>query len=145
MVYTDLTRKAAKIACSAHHGQTDKGGMPYILHPVHLAEQMEDEVSCCAALLHDVAEDTSVTLEALAEEFPREVMEVLQLLTHRPGVPYCDYVRSIRSHPIALKIKLADIAHNCDQSRLAQSGLSGDQLACLRQKYAEALQILTGE
>ena len=67
MIYTPLTMKAMKIAYDAHHGQVDKSGVPYIFHPCHLAEQMTDEVSTCVALLHDVAEDTDVTLEQLAQ------------------------------------------------------------------------------
>ena len=79
MIYTPLTNKAMKIAYRAHHGQKDYNGIPYIFHPIHLAESMDDEISCCAALLHDVVEDTSVTMEFLAREFPREVIDVLKL------------------------------------------------------------------
>ena len=99
MIYTELTNKALKIAYAAHHGQVDYNGIPYIFHPVHLAEEMEDEVSCCAALLHDVVEDTSVTMEELAKEFPEEVIARLRLLTHEKGVPYLDYVRASRQIP----------------------------------------------
>ena len=53
MIYTELTKKAMKIAYDAHHGQLDKGGLPYVFHPWHLAEQMDDEISTIAALLHD--------------------------------------------------------------------------------------------
>ena len=66
MIYTEWTKKAMKLAYKAHHGQVDKGGMPYVFHPFHLAEQMDDEISTVAALLHDVVEDTDWTLEALA-------------------------------------------------------------------------------
>ena len=71
MIYTPMTRKAMTIAYRAHHGQTDKAGLPYIHHPLHLAEQMDDEITCTVALLHDTVEDTAVTLEDLAREFPR--------------------------------------------------------------------------
>lgn len=141
MIYTSLTAKAMKIAYTAHHGQVDKGGMPYIFHPMHLAEQMDDEVSCCAALLHDVAEDTDVTLEDLAKEFPKEVIDVLRLLTHAEDVPYFDYVRSVKENPIAVKIKLADIAHNSDQTRCP--GLTDAQRQYFRDKYKRAKEILT--
>ena len=141
MIYTQLTAKAMKIAYEAHHGQVDKGGIPYIFHPYHLAEAMEDEISCCAALLHDVVEDTHITLEDLAKEFPDEVIRILKLLTHPKEVPYLEYVRAIRSHPVAVKIKLADIAHNSDQSRCPN--LTEAQLAYFQEKYAAALKILT--
>lgn len=70
-----------------------KGGLPYVFHPWHLAEQMDDEISTIAALLHDVVEDTDWTLEQLeAEGFPPESMEALGLLTHPEGQPYMEYV-----------------------------------------------------
>ena len=135
MIYTELTNKAMKIAYAAHHGQTDYNGIPYIYHPIHLAEQMEDEVSCCAALLHDVVEDTNVTMEDLEKEFPEEVIAVLRLLTHEKDVPYFDYVRNIKSNPVAVKIKLADIAHNSDQTRCVGSDLTEERLAYWRDRW----------
>lgn len=142
MIYTPLTNKAMKIAYAAHHGQADKAGLPYIFHPIHLAEQMEDEISCCAALLHDVAEDTDVTMEELAKEFPEAVIDILKLLTHEEGVPYFDYVRAIRANPIAAKIKLADIAHNSDQTRIAGTDMPEEIRAYFRNKYQKAKAIL---
>ena len=131
-----------KIAYAAHHGQADYNGIPYIFHPIHLAESMEDEISCCAALLHDVVEDTSVTMEELAKEFPQEVIEVLQLLTHDDSTDYFDYVRAIKEHPIARKVKLADLAHNSDQSRCVGSDLTEEKLARWKAKYDRAKAIL---
>ena len=142
MIYTELTNKAMKIAYAAHHGQADYNGIPYIFHPIHLAESMEDEISCCAALLHDVVEDTSVTMEELAKEFPQEVIEVLQLLTHDDSTDYFDYVRAIKEHPIARKVKLADLAHNSDQSRCVGSDLTEEKLARWKAKYDRAKAIL---
>ena len=143
MIYTELTNKAMCLAYSAHHGQTDKNGIPYLFHPIHLAEQMEDEVSCCAALLHDVAEDTAVTMDELAREFPPEVIAVLKLLTRKEGVDYFDYVRAIKANPVAVKVKLADLAHNSDQTRCVGSGLTAEQLAFWQQKYQKAKEILS--
>ena len=142
MIYTELTNKAMKIAYSAHHGQLDYNGIPYIFHPIHLAEGMDDEISCCAALLHDVVEDTAVTMEELAREFPKEVIDVLKLLTHTDDTDYFDYVRSIKTNPIAVKVKLADLAHNSDQSRCVGSDLSPQRLAFWKQKYQKAMAIL---
>ena len=83
MLYTELTKKAMQICFEAHRDLTDKGGMPYVFHPFHLAEQMETEDETCAALLHDVVEDTGWTHEQLAARgFPPAVMEALRLLTH---------------------------------------------------------------
>ncbi len=119
MVYTPLTKKAMKIAFDAHKDQTDKTGIPYIYHPIHLAEQMTDEISTCAALLHDVVEDTDITFDRLiAEGFPDAVIDALRLLTHDPAVPYMDYVKEIKSNPTATAVKLADLQHNSDITRL---------------------------
>ena len=141
MIYTELTNKALKLAYEAHHGQVDKGGVPYIFHPIHLAEQMEDETAACAALLHDVVEDTPVTLERLAREFPREVVEAVRLLTREKGTDYFDYVRAIRQNPVARAVKRADLVHNADESRLAGSGMPGEVQA-RQEKYRRALEIL---
>jgi len=142
MIYTPLTNKAMVFAYNAHHGQLDYNGVPYIYHPIHLAEQMEDEISCIAALLHDVVEDTTVTMEDLTQEFPEAVIEVLRLLTHEKGQDYFEYVRALKHHPIARKIKLADLAHNSDQSRCVGSHIPQERLAYWRQKYQKAKAIL---
>ena len=75
MIYTDMTIRAARIAEQAHRGQFDKGGMPYIYHPLHLAEQMTDEYTAAIALLHDVMEDTDITEAELSAQFPPRVMD----------------------------------------------------------------------
>ena len=145
MIYTPLTIKAMNIAYTAHHGQVDKAGVPYIFHPLHLAEAMEDEISCCAALLHDTVEDTDVTLEQLAEIFPFEVVEAVRLLTHDPDTDYFDYVRAIRGNPIAMKVKLADLAHNTDETRFAGVPVPKERIGYLRDKYTKAKAILLDE
>ena len=140
MLYTPLTKKAMKIAFDAHKDQTDKNGMPYIYHPIHLAEQMTSEAEICVALLHDVAEDTDITLETLAKDFPSEVIEALTLMTHDDAVPYFDYVRAIKENPIARAVKLADLAHNSDLTRLDNID---DKARARAEKYKTAVQILT--
>lgn len=144
MLYTELTKKAMKIAYDAHQGQLDKGGLPYVFHPWHLAEQMDDEISTIAALLHDVVEDTDWTLEQLAAEgFPQEAMEVLALLTHPEGQPYMEYIAGLQHNPVAVKIKLADLRHNSDFTRL--SAVTADQRERLERKYAPAFALLEGK
>ena len=119
MIYTPMTRKAMKLAYDAHHGQLDKAGVPYVFHPLHLAESMTDETSCTVALLHDVVEDTSLTFEDLqAAGFPETVLAPLRLLTHAKEVPYMDYIHALKDDPVARRVKLADLAHNSDTSRL---------------------------
>jgi len=142
MVYTEMTKKAMRIAYEAHHGQVDKSGVPYVFHPLHLAESMEDEISCCVALLHDVVEDTDITLEDLAQVFPAEVVEAVALLTHAEDVDYFDYVRKIKTNPIAKTVKLADLAHNMDASRFAGVPVPEGQSSRLRSKYTKAKAIL---
>ena len=144
MVYTELTRRALCLAYKAHRGQVDKSGVPYIFHPIHLAEQMDDEVSCCVALLHDVVEDTPVTLAELKRQFPLAVTEAVKLLTHDDALPYEDYVRAIAADPVARRVKLADIAHNSDQSRMAGSSVSQEKRLYLQHKYERARRILLG-
>ena len=147
MVYTPLTNKALVYAYNAHHGQLDYNGIPFIFHPLHLAEQMDEEISCCAALLHDVVEDTQLTLDDLRKEFPEEVVEVVALLTHDDSAEYNNtdyfsYIEKIKTNPIAKKVKLADIAHNSDQSRCTGAGLPEEKLRFWQQKYQKALEIL---
>ena len=141
MIYTDLTKKALKLCFDAHKNQVDKTGLPYVFHPFHLAEQMDDEISTVCALLHDVIEDTPYTLLDLKNMgFNDTVIEVLTLLTHNENVPYFDYVRKIKNNEIAKKVKIADLKHNSDVSRLNEV----DEWTIKRnQKYAEALRILT--
>lgn len=144
MIYTELTNKALLIAYAAHAGQLDKCGAPYIFHPAHVAEQMDDEVSTCVALLHDVVEDSDVTLDDLAREFPPEVVEGVRLMTHDPAVDYLDYVRAIKGNPVAEKVKLADLAHNSDQTRFAGHPVAPEELERRRRKYDAAQEILLG-
>ena len=140
MIYTPLTNRAMQIAYEAHHGQTDKCGMPYIFHPYHLAEQMEEEYAVCVALLHDVLEDTDYPREDLVREFPPEVMEAVDLLTHEEGVPYLEYVEKIKSNPLARTVKLADLTHNSDSTRLDLAGPEAQRR--LEEKYRKAFEIL---
>ena len=141
MIYTELTNEAMKIAYRAHHGQVDKGGIPYIFHPYHLAEQMADEYTTCVALLHDVMEDTDTTFEELSAIFPKEVMDALTLLTHEDGVDYYEYVAKIKNNPIAKTVKLADLTHNSDETRMA--GMADPAtLKRWEEKYRKAFEIL---
>lgn len=141
MLYTELTKKAMLIAMHAHDGQVDKLGFPYIFHPIHLADQMETEDTCVVALLHDVLEDTDYRIEELKKVgFSDTQLEALRLMTHEQEIPYYDYVKRIASNPIAKIVKLADLAHNSDENRLA--GLSADTREYLIKKYSKAIDIL---
>jgi len=140
MIYTPLTKKAMKLCFAAHEGQLDKSGIPYVSHPLHVAESMTDELSTCAALLHDVVEDTDYTLDDLREMgFPQEVLEALALLTHQDGMPYLDYVAAVKPNPIARAVKISDLKHNSDLTRLdVVTPVDEERVA----KYAQALALL---
>ena len=119
MIYTPLTKKALKICFEAHRDQVDKSGLPYVFHPFHLAERMKDEETVAAALLHDVVEDGHGTFEALEREgIPKSVLDALRLLTHDKSVPYLDYVAALKENRIARAVKIEDLKHNLDPSRL---------------------------
>lgn len=142
MIYTELTKKAMKLCFAAHKEQVDKAGVPYVFHPFHLAEQMKDENTTCVALLHDVIEDTEYTFEDISVMgFKTEIVDALKLLTHKDDVLYMDYVRNIKSNPIAKAVKLADLNHNSDLSRFAGSTITDKDLK-RREKYQAAIKIL---
>jgi len=140
MLYTENTKKALKLCFEAHKEQVDKSGLPYVFHPFHLAEQMADETTTVAALLHDVVEDTDYTLEDLREMgFPQEAIDALALLTHDPEVPYMEYVSQIAKNPVARAVKIADLKHNSDLSRLDSVD---EKILKRREKYLQALALL---
>ena len=140
MIYTDLTKRAMKLCFAAHKNQVDKSGLPYVFHPFHLAEQMKDEMTTVAALLHDVVEDTEYTVDDLRKMgFPEAVLGALMLLTHDDAEPYLGYVRRLKDNPIARAVKLADLRHNSDLTRLDRV----DETALVRvEKYRAAIKLL---
>ncbi|MFV0497381.1 MAG: HD domain-containing protein [Candidatus Fimivivens sp.] len=140
MLYTTQTRQAMLLAYSAHHGQLDSSGVPYIFHPLHLAEQMQTESEIVAALLHDVVEDTDVRFTDLEKAgFSTQVIEAVRLLTHDKSTPYMDYINALKENPIARAVKLADLKHNSDAARLKDhTEKTRERL----KKYAVALKIL---
>jgi len=140
MIYTDKTKKAMRLCFQAHKNQLDKSGIPYVFHPIHLAEQMQDEETTLVALLHDVVEDSDYSLEDLrAMGFGETVLEAIALMTHDEKVPYMDYVAKIKPNPIARAVKIADLKHNSDLSRL---DAVDDKAMARVEKYARALRLL---
>lgn len=141
MIYTPLTKKAMQLCFDSHKEQVDKSGMPYIFHPLILAEQMDTEETTIVALLHDVVEDTHVTLEDLRSMgFGETVLEAINLMTHEKGVPYMEYVAAIKKNPIARQVKIADLRHNSTLSRLDSVGQKDLERVA---KYNKALNFLT--
>ena len=140
MIYKEMTKKALALCFEAHKDQKDKSGLPYIFHPFHLAEQMEDEDTTIVALLHDVIEDTEYTIEDLKKAgFSQNIISAIALMTHNPQMPYMEYVRAIKSNPIARAVKLADLRHNSDMTRLDIITQRDEERA---QKYLDAIVIL---
>ena len=126
MIYTEATKKALKLCYEAHKDQLDKSGIPYVFHPFHLAEQMQDEDTTVAALLHDVVEDTHYTFADLEQMgFSETVIAALRLLTHDENVPYMDYVAQIKPNPIAKAVKLCTAAQSNQSGAILQLLLPG--------------------
>lgn len=115
--------RALVIAAQAHQGTTDKGGAPYILHPLRLMHQMTTADEQIVALLHDVVEDSPWTFDALrAEGFSEEVVSAVDGLTRREGETYEDFNARGVTNPLARRVKLADIEDNMDLRRLGDIG-----------------------
>ncbi|MBR2336041.1 MAG: GTP pyrophosphokinase [Clostridia bacterium] len=140
MIYTLMTKKALKLCFEAHKDQIDKSGMPYVFHPFHLAEQMKDEETTIVALLHDVIEDTDYTYDDLRKlGFNKQIISALELMTHDDNVPYMEYVAAIKTNPIARAVKIADLRHNSDLSRIDVVTPRDMERA---EKYKKAIELL---
>lgn len=138
--------RALQIAAAAHEGQTDKEGLPYILHALRVMMGVKDRAAQIVAILHDVVEDTSVTHDDLrAAGFSDEILEAVRLVTHEKSEPYADYVVRCKANPIARQVKLSDLA---DNSRLDRTILRPNQfdrdIARIR-KYVLSYKYLTDQ
>lgn len=142
MINSKMTKKAMTIAYNAHMDQFDKAGVPYIFHPIHLAEQMDNEIECVVALLHDVVEDTNVTFKQLEKEFSSDIIDILKLLTHDKKIDYMKYIEKLKSNSIAKKVKIVDVKHNLDETRLEK--ITKEDIL-RRNKYKKALEYLEKE
>ena len=137
-------RRAFELASTAHEGQVDKAEKNYIYHPLNVAAQCDGNISAMiVALLHDVAEDTDFSVEDLQEKIPLtdEEVHALKLLTHDEKVPYFDYVAGIKANELARQVKVADLKHNSDLSRIPVETRTEKDLRRL-EKYQRALKIL---
>ena len=140
MTYSETIKKASQIAFDAHKNDMDKGGYPYIMHPLYLAFQMEDEDSVCVALLHDVIEDhpDKYSFDYLKRVgFNDNIINALKLLTHEKDTLYMDYIKKIKTNNIATKVKIADLKHNLDTTRRIERHFYKDEL------YRQALDYLS--
>ena len=129
-------QRAIEIAFEAHDGQVDKSGRPYICHPIAVMRYLEGEVTQICGVLHDVVEDTPVTLEHLSEElFSPEIITAIDCLTRRKNEDYWDYLARVMSNAIACRVKLADLEDNLDPRRALPHNL----------KYKIALRLIQEE
>lgn len=139
IILTKMTRQALSLAYLKHNGQVDKAGLPYIFHPYTVALNMNDEISTTIALLHDIVEDTNTTFDELKQMFPKEVIDALSLLTHDITIPYFDYITKIKKNKYAKMVKLADLKHNSDLTRLTT--ITDEDIKRV-EKYKKAIEML---
>ena len=131
---------ALQIAQKAHAGQVDKAGKDYILHPMTVASYMDTDIEKTIAYLHDVLEDTDVTVDALRKIFPNEIVDTLITLTHRKDESYFEYIQRISTSKLAKKVKVADLLHNLDITRIKEPTKQDYERL---EKYKKAILYLT--
>ena len=132
--------RAIEIAANAHAGQRDKAGQPYIFHPLRVMFRVDGEHEQMAAVLHDVVEDTAITIDDLAREgFPPEVLRAVEALTKLPGETRLEAAARAAADPVARKVKLADNAENMGLSRIPNP-TDKDHARC--REYAEVRELL---
>jgi (p)ppGpp synthase/HD superfamily hydrolase len=138
--------KAIMLAADSHKGQMDLSGNLYILHPLTVMMKMDTDYERIIAVLHDTIEDTAMTLNILQTYgFTEEMLRVLDLLTRKDGQDYFDYIKEIKKHPTARKIKIADLEHNMDLKRTLGRENMTDKDKNRIAKYYKAWTYLTGE
>ena len=138
MLYTPKIIECLRFIEELHHGQYDKIGAPYILHPVFVAEQMDTEKATIVALLHDVIEDTSITLDDLRDKgYSDEIIVAIDALTRRTGETYSAYIERLSNNKLARRVKIADLRHNLQPERVAMFGNTS-----LVKRYQKALRML---
>ena len=130
----------AKALCRfAHEGQVDKAGAPYYLHPFAVADKVETEDEKIVAYLHDVVEDSNIGIDTIIDLFGPKVAEAVVSVTRRDGESYMDFVRRAKQNPIGRKVKLADLEHNMDSSRLLEVTAKDRERL---EKYRAAVELL---
>ena len=138
-----MLNKAIEIAAKAHAGQVDKGGNPYILHPLRVMQNFcddGDESAQICAVLHDVVEDTSVTLDDLRDEgFSEEIITALDCLTKRQGESYDDFISRVLTNELACKVKRGDLADNMNLTRIPNPTAKDEERIKKYRKAADRL------
>ena len=147
MTYQEILAEAIQLASGAHRGQLDKAGEPYILHPIRVMMSFQpwQHIYRIVAIMHDTLEDTDITRKMLDDrQWPADIVEAIELLTHPKGQPYNEYVSALcrpgRAYHLAQEVKRADILDNMSMERLIR--LDQHEIDRLTHKYSSALKIL---
>jgi len=135
-MWNELLNRAVEIAIKAHEGQLDKQGKAYILHPIAVMESVGDIKTKVVAILHDVIEDTSVTLIGIMPDFPPEIIEAVDAISKRKGETNRDYIARVKANDLATAVKFADLGHNMSLERLFN--LDEETVVRLAKKYRKA-------
>lgn len=134
-----MLAKAIKLCYEAHKNQVDKGGSPYYLHPIYVALNMKTEEQKIVALLHDVVEDTEITIEDLKNKgFSKKIVDAVEVITKKKE-SYETYLRKVKENDLARAVKIGDIKNNMDVSRLKE--ITEKDIARI-EKYRKALAYL---
>jgi (p)ppGpp synthase/HD superfamily hydrolase len=145
MIYSPLTYLAMRIAYDAHNGVLDKSGAPYIFHPYEVASRMDDEISTAVALLHDVIEDTDFNASDLRKfGFTPVQVDAVVAITRKKDEKYFDYIARLKQNDLARMVKMADLKHNSDKSRLLTLPQEEQEqmLKLIDERYKKALKML---
>lgn len=137
----NYVKMAEEFAEKKHFGQVDKAGVPYIEHPRAVAAELDGEKEKIVAFLHDTVEDTGATVEEIRSIFGDEIAEAVSCITHRKSVPYMEYIKKIKENELARKVKLADLSHNMDLSRIPNA--TKRDLNRVEKRYKKAVEILS--
>lgn len=117
--YNEQFQIALELAVEKHKNQTDKAGNPYILHPLHVMENVNSKEGKIVAILHDIIEDTDVTEDYLLKiRLSKRIVDAVVALTRSEDMDYQEYIKNLSSNPLAKEVKLADLEHNMDLKRL---------------------------
>lgn len=119
-MYSEDVGKAERMASVAHTGAVDKAGKPYIEHPARVAAWVKEPREKVVAWLHDVVEDTNITLEEIEKEFGKDTAEAVNAITHRKDEPWADYLARAKANEVARAVKIADLIDNSNLSRLPE-------------------------
>lgn len=138
---SDKVLAALRFAEAMHKGQVDKAGVPYIEHPKAVASMVDGDDAKIVALLHDTVEDTGATLDEIRSMFGDRVADAVACLTHDKSVPYLEYVANIKGNDLAREVKLADLKHNMDLSRIPN--VTDVDIQRVNKKYRPAYEMLS--